>query len=379
MVLTILPFTGLLGIDHMVLRSPLTAVLKVLSIIPLFGFWYFYDIAQATGERERIEKYGIAVPFYGPTGIGAGIFSGTEGIAEAPKHIAGPWKFLAYALTTCIFIAFPINKFVIGDYAGGISQILMYLAVFTLITPLLAIAWGFYDIYRVLFDTRGILEKGAARVLPASWAFGDYFKREALGPFDPEPPKPATSWLGRLVEAWMEVPISSAKLATGVVGAADAATVGIAKVVVNEATDTVKEAGNVASGAIQAAKVASNAISGSVAEGAKAAEGITGLLAKLPEIGEKVASELSDPNKLIEEAKKGAAVNPVLTGGALLLSAGSDNPSISTTAVLFSITLLAFSGYVFYTMRNTYKKPEPSDDPPSGPRAVRVTPQAHRT
>ena len=74
-------FGGLFGLDHLALRSPLTAILKVLSIIPLLGFWYFYDIAQAIGEREYVEKYGIAVPFYGPIGIGAGILSAlTESI-----------------------------------------------------------------------------------------------------------------------------------------------------------------------------------------------------------------------------------------------------------------------------------------------------------
>jgi hypothetical protein len=73
MIFAILPVTGLIGGDHLLLRSPMTALLKLISIVPLFGFWYFYDIAQALGEREYVEKYGIAVPFYGPTGIGAGI------------------------------------------------------------------------------------------------------------------------------------------------------------------------------------------------------------------------------------------------------------------------------------------------------------------
>ena len=36
-------FGGLFGLDHLALRSPLTAILKFLSIIPLLGFWYFYE------------------------------------------------------------------------------------------------------------------------------------------------------------------------------------------------------------------------------------------------------------------------------------------------------------------------------------------------
>mgnify|MGYP000396885918 CR=1 FL=1 len=57
MALTIFPLTGLLGIDHLLLRSPWTALLKFLTMIPLLGYWYFYDIAQVTGEHDLIEKY----------------------------------------------------------------------------------------------------------------------------------------------------------------------------------------------------------------------------------------------------------------------------------------------------------------------------------
>ena len=65
MVFVILPFTGLLGLDHLLLRSPQTFILKLLTMIPLFGFWYFYDIGQAFGERELVEKYGLGVPYNG--------------------------------------------------------------------------------------------------------------------------------------------------------------------------------------------------------------------------------------------------------------------------------------------------------------------------
>ncbi len=55
---------------------------------------------------------GIAVPFYGPIGIGARIFSGSKEFPPAPKEIPGPWKYLAYAIVTCVFFMFPVNKFV---------------------------------------------------------------------------------------------------------------------------------------------------------------------------------------------------------------------------------------------------------------------------
>jgi hypothetical protein len=66
-------------------------------------------------------------------------------------------------------------------------------------TPLflLALFWGFYDEYRVFFDTRGLIEKGAARVIPASWILDPYFKRNALGPL-PSPPDPAGGIITRI-------------------------------------------------------------------------------------------------------------------------------------------------------------------------------------
>uniref|UniRef100_A0A6C0DJK5 TM2 domain-containing protein n=1 Tax=viral metagenome TaxID=1070528 RepID=A0A6C0DJK5_9ZZZZ len=589
-------FTGLFGLDHLALRSPLTAILKFLSIIPLLGFWYFYDIAQALGEREYVEKYGIAVPFYGPTGIGAGIFSGNKDIPNAPKDIPGPWRYFAYVLTTCMFFVFPVNKFVLGDYIGGILHIIFYI-----LFPLtfIAIAWSFYDIYHVLFRTKDLFEKGVPHMVPASYLVGDYFRRNAIGPFPPNPPPPP-SWFQRLFTAWAEVPIAAGKTVSGAidlnrettVGAVDTgikasqavikeaanATAGVgrgvgdavegvgqgvetaavslgqavegvgkgvnaaaegvgqavsgvgtgvnaaaegvgqavdgvgkginsaargigqgiestavgvgkaaegygravdrsaegvaqgvastliatgktaegvgqavvavadnigqsAQTAVNTAAKTVTNAehtvnnavktvnsiekginsavpviihnaedaipsvirsvqsgvnnignsaqtviSNVGKGAQTAisnvgkgAQNASTAVSESIEQSANAATSTAEMLKKLPAIGDKIASNMSDPDKIVEAAKKGQAIidttRPPLeqAGGALALASLTDMPSVSTSVLLFSVALIAFSGYVFYTMRNTYTKPEKSDDPPSESRAIRGT------
>jgi len=456
-------FLGPFGLDHLALRSPLTAILKFLSIGPLLGFWYFYDIAQALGEREYVEKFGIAVPFYGPTGIGAGMFSGTKGIPEAPKEIPGPWRYFAYVIATCAFVIFPINKFVLGDYIGGILHILMYI-----LFPLtfIAIAWSFYDVFHVIFGTRGLFENGVPHMIPASMLVGPYFRRDAIGPYPPPPPPPP-SWFQRFFNAWLEVPISAGKTVSktidvgrdatvgavdtgiktsqsvvrgvgsaaegvgegvgsaaqsvgkgvasavqgvgsavegvgngigsavegvgsvveGVGSASKAVTAGVANVVVGEVKDKVHKVGDVATGVIQTAEAGADAAIassvGAVSEGAKAAEGVASLAAKIPAIGEKVASEMSDPTKLIDAAKKSApevstnignsaitaATGAAQAGGALALL--SEMPSVSTSVLLFSVALIAFSGYVFYSMRNTYTKPEKSDDPPRDPATVR--------
>jgi hypothetical protein len=344
--LAIFPLTGLLGLDHMALRSPMTAVLKFLSIIPLLGFWYFYDIAQLLGERKLVEKNGLAVPFYGPIGLGAGMFSGSEGIKQAPKDSPSPWLYLVYAFTTCVFIALPINKFVIGDYMGGLSQLLMYICIFTIITPFLAIAWGFYDIYKVLFKTRDIIEQGPERFIPANWFIQSKFNRNVLGPLPPLPEEPDT-WFKRLMAAWFELPISTLKA----VSTAEKVSSTIISSAAEAATQPITNATKVATNTVAAAGQASKAVTGTVEKGATAMEGIAGLLEKIPQIGEKIATNLGD--KVINAAK-------ITKGGGSL-----EEPSVSSALLLFGVGFMAFTGFVFYFMRKTYRKPENSDDPPS--------------
>ena len=82
-----------------------------------------------------------------------------------------------------------------------------------------------------------------------------------------------------------------------------------------------------------------------------------------------VSNELQNPNT-IRSLITGVPTPPnklTQRGGALTLA--SMTPSIPV--LLLSVGLLAFSGYVFYVYKNTFKKPEKSDDPPREPRAVR--------
>ncbi len=53
---------GLVGLDHFYLRSPTTAVAKILLNVLTFGMWFFYDIFQPFAVRESIVKYGLSMP-----------------------------------------------------------------------------------------------------------------------------------------------------------------------------------------------------------------------------------------------------------------------------------------------------------------------------
>lgn len=183
MIVTIIPITGALGIDHLILRSPWTALLKALSIIPLFGFWYFFDVAQVVGEREYVEENGFAIPFYGPRGIGAGIFTG-ERVPVSPPDKPRPWIYVAYVLASIFFLALPVNKLIIGDYYAAVHQAILFLVFPFTFT---AITWGLYDVYRIFFDTKGLFEEGPHRIPPLSWIINPYYDRSVMGPLGPRP------------------------------------------------------------------------------------------------------------------------------------------------------------------------------------------------
>jgi hypothetical protein len=291
-------------------------------------------------------------------------------------------------LTTLLFIVFPINKLLVGDYAGFGAQTIMY---FMFPLTFMAIGWGFYDAYRIFFDARGLFETGPSRIPPASWVLAPNFNRSALGPSSPLPDDPSKdNWFQRLFRAAAEVPTSTMKaystvigasgdltssvigatkhLTTGVIGAADSVTVGLVKEGAKDATEIMSSGTHVAQEILtKTAGIAEAAIdgtAGAIREAGSAAEKTASLLGKLPQIAEKIGTGLSDPAVLMAKAKAGAALPQA--GGALL----NMSPSVSSSVLLFSVALIAFSGYAFYTLRKTVNKNTDDDDSPPDARAV---------
>jgi hypothetical protein len=383
---------GFLGWDHLLLRSPTTAILKFLSLVPLLGFWYFYDIAQAIGERDKVEKYGIGVPFYGPIGLGAGMFINKDKKNISSPDIPKPWIFMLYVLTTLVFIAFPLNKIVIGDYWGCLMQISMYtwMAITTLgISLLIGFAWGIYDIYNVIFKTRDILENGIPRIPPATWIGLDArFKRDALGPGKPLPPQEPTTLIGKTVKAVSEIPMNAANavstitkaygnttaslinvsggVAKGVIEATEGVTVGLVREGVKDATDVMKKSTQTATGIIEKSKSATENVIGATADTVvKTAEASKALL--------QVATKMPS---ILDKVEKASITLPSQKGGGLELF--ESTPSGTSVALLFSVGLLAFGGYVLYMARTLFSESrnDRKDDSPPDPGAIRKSSQA---
>jgi hypothetical protein len=168
MIFTALPFTGFFGIDHLLFRSPTTALLKFVVNIFLLGIWYFYDIVQVFGDRTFIKEYGLTKPISGAAGLGLDYFRGVTG----GKDSLGPSKsgflslllFCLYLFAT--FIPFGASNFLAGDVEGGVGKFLLSFGPWGLIwIPFLFVA-AFFEVYRNLTEPQKIFTEGAIRPPP---------------------------------------------------------------------------------------------------------------------------------------------------------------------------------------------------------------------
>ena len=168
---TALPFTGFFGIDHLLFRSPSTALFKFLTNVFTLGLWYFYDIVQVFSDKKFIKEYGLSKPFTGPAGLGLDYFSGVTG----EKDALGPSKsgimslvlFVVYLFTT--LAPFGISNFVAGDVDGGIGKFLLSFGIWGLFwVPFLMIA-GLFEVYRNFTEPEKIFTEGALRPTPLNF------------------------------------------------------------------------------------------------------------------------------------------------------------------------------------------------------------------
>jgi hypothetical protein len=117
--LSCFPLTGMLGVDHFYLRSPLTGLIKFLfcigivasvltlvfppttknfinsillyitSVFCLIGFllWYIWDVVQVFAEKDRVVAYGLSTPFDFIQGIAQGMVTDEKTNYSAPSSM----------------------------------------------------------------------------------------------------------------------------------------------------------------------------------------------------------------------------------------------------------------------------------------------------
>jgi hypothetical protein len=175
MLFTAFPLTGFLGLDHLLFRSPSTAIFKLITNFFTFGFWYMYDIVQVFTDKQFIKNYGLSVPVSGPAGLGWNYFRSIPGQSDALPPSTVGWAsilaFVAYLLT--LLVPFGVSNFIAGDVQGGFAKALFSFGPWGLLwIPFFFVA-SFFELYRAIFKTQDLFEKGASRPPPITLFMGD--------------------------------------------------------------------------------------------------------------------------------------------------------------------------------------------------------------
>ncbi len=168
--LAIIPITGLLGMDHMYMRSPGTGLIKAILNVFTLGFWYFYDVVQAITDQESVTEFGVSMPLYGPSGIGAGSFVKED---EAKADNGSPGSFLMFAIATFI-LPFGIEYIIAGDFGGFIGKFLMSFIGIGLI-------YGIINSLELIQHPERVLCQGTKRYWPVTWWADDMFTETTFG------------------------------------------------------------------------------------------------------------------------------------------------------------------------------------------------------
>ena len=160
----IVAFLGILGLDKIALRAPLTAAFKLIVNIFTWGSWWMYDCIQTYGDKEFVAKYGYSTPF-GPDGHGYNMISTMSSLEAAPlkPNNTGLLLYLLYVIC-CLVLPIGIGNMLAGDVTGGLAKLVSCMAFMTI------------PVYIIMgcieFATSGTIEQeGVPRTFPIYPAF----------------------------------------------------------------------------------------------------------------------------------------------------------------------------------------------------------------
>lgn len=138
---------GFFALDHLYLRSPTTFIAKFFVNIFCFGVWWIYDALHAVFNADTVKLYGLGIPGWGPTGIGAGVL--TKPVPDK-KHM----RFLFYSIALFFGGLIGLDSFVVGDRQSGIIRLL---CVFSVIFLPIALLWWAYEIFQFFTNTKEVI------------------------------------------------------------------------------------------------------------------------------------------------------------------------------------------------------------------------------
>lgn len=140
---------GFIGLDHLYLRSPSTALAKIIINSMFFGVWWIYDISQAFFNKDIIKIFGLSIPGLGPAGIGAGCLGN-----DVPHNTH--MNFFVYGLSVIFGGLFGLDSFILGETEMGIMRIVCLISFIGI--PVAMAIW-FYNMGMFVFKTKNITDK----------------------------------------------------------------------------------------------------------------------------------------------------------------------------------------------------------------------------
>jgi hypothetical protein len=299
-------FFGFFGLDHFLLRSPLTGVAKFLVNIFGLGLWYFYDLLQILGEKETVMEHGLTAPLVGSLGIGAGMFMDSQPDAKPSRS---PWRYLLYL--ALVWLPFGLDSLVAGDTNGAMVKFATNM-LFFITWPIILVSMG-TAIYRAYGDPAGLFKEGVDRSFPFNW-FMDPKGPSVLGPVDISSGKQEQGFIGALLG--VAAPIIQSTVGTVFPTVAPA---------VEAVATTVKVGANTARGVIEAASEPAIA---TVKTGSALVQQVPEAIAQVGQVATNVTGQLqkfTDPAELAKRAIPGLPEVPTPSGlaGSLGAAAGT--------------------------------------------------------
>ncbi len=158
-ILALIPISGFLGLDHMYMRSAGTGFMKFIMNFLTLGYWYFYDAIQSFVDEEDVMKFGVSMPLYGPSGIGAGSF-GTED--EPVTDANGSATAFLLFCASAIFLPFGVEYLFAGDIVGFVCKFVGTLFFIGLI-------YGLINNIKLITHPERVMCEGLPRYPPFTW------------------------------------------------------------------------------------------------------------------------------------------------------------------------------------------------------------------
>ncbi len=195
---------GFFGLDHFWLRSPLSGMIKAVVNVLTLGMWYFYDVIQIATEQERVQKYGLSAPVFGPLGVGAGMFR--DNMAEGETLSKSPFRYLLYVIMLLVPFTFGLEYVVAGDIGGAGFKFLT--SIFFFILAPVGIIYTLMNFIHAVVIPKSLFEQGTYHLFPASMFIGPrgFSAAGVLGPKDvPEPTEACSAGLGAIFGPFTEL------------------------------------------------------------------------------------------------------------------------------------------------------------------------------